>query len=175
MMEQTALKTLKLQIQHDIAEKAQAFYVDFCRLLEFMLKHLGKQYHFMWNTASLSEMAEYICLDVSLSEEERRSIKQCIAERNRYIHSPGGIRQADRTLMRRSCSAYNGLIAAIILKYPYFPCVFCLDESIFDLDFVAADRTELPDRSTADDVLREHTIADIEKELDQLRALGYHN
>lgn len=58
MMEQTALKTLKLQIQHDIAEKAQAFYVDFCRLLEFMLKHLGEQYHFMWNTASLSEMAD---------------------------------------------------------------------------------------------------------------------
>lgn len=175
MMEQTALKTLKLQIQHDIAEKAQAFYVDFCRLLEFMLKHLGEQYHFMWNTASLSEMAEYICSDVSLSEEERRSIKQCIAERNRYIHSPGEIRQADRTLMRRSCSAYNGLIAAIILKYPYFPCVFRLDESIFDLDFVAADRTELPDRSTADDVLREHTIADIEKELEQLRALGNQN
>ena len=69
MMEQTALKTLKLQIQRDSAEKAQAFYVDFCRLLEFMLKHLGEQYHFMWNTASLSEMAEYICSDVSLSEE----------------------------------------------------------------------------------------------------------
>lgn len=174
-MSEDTLTKLKKDIQSDVAGNTPAFYVDFCRLLEYSIKQLTKQYNLPFNSDSLNDNFLKLCDDISFNDIKRERIRCCIIKRNEYIHSPERIPQVDRTILRHGCIAYNDFITEIKKKYTHFSYSYQIDKSIFDSDVIFVDNTQKPQRTSGDDVFVEMTIRDLENKLEELRNLGEEN
>ena len=62
-MSEDTLTKLKKDIQSDVAGNTPAFYVDFCRLLEYSIKQLTKQYNLPFDSDSLNDNFLKLCAE----------------------------------------------------------------------------------------------------------------
>lgn len=163
------IQKIKKEIEKLIANNSKYFYIEICRLLENAVKVIEKDFAYAGKETTLLPRLRIVMEAVNFNETSE--LEEIVKRRNRIAHELTYTPPFDKYVFAQHIEVYNDFISLLNQKYKYFPLIFRIDKSIFDIDMTVLNNTDSLKRHTVAVDMLEIDIKNREAKLKQLKGV----